>query len=484
LRDYDLILKGARIVDPVNGLDDVRDLAIKGPEVADVEHSIDVQNGRNVIDLSGKTIMPGVIDPHTHFLPLLSRKEPSEVKQLCARACNMMVKSGVITAVDQGGLMENVFGYLNECGAGMNVAVNSIVQGYLPSVNDQTPSRSQLRESADRAIENGAIGIKILGSSGNPFPLTPEATRSAIEIANEKRIYVAFHVGTSATSSSIDGLREAIELAGGNRVHLAHIACYCREERRGKDPVAEAMEALEILRGKGNLVSESYISPYDPSSGECVNGIPQDRSTRTRLTLRGYAATEDGLKQAILKEAALVEEMDDRLDVVMLRKGEALDCWRKAKTRVRVHFSVNVAEATILLTVRKDDQGEFIVDAIRTDGGASPRNVMVTSGLALVRYGALTLDDFVMKTSYNASRMLGMTSKGHLGMGADADITVLDLSKGMAVMSLALGKVIMKDGVAVGRGGTVITTKRGEKRVRESGLPYQVIDLEDSTLYE
>ena len=77
-----------------------------------------------------------------------------------------------------------------------------------------------------------------------------------------------------------------------------------------------------------------------------------------------------------------------------------------------------------------------------------------------------------------------MLNKGHLGVGADADITVLDPSRGEVVMSLALGKVIMIDGVVMGRGGTVVTTERGEKRVKVSGLPYQVIDLEESGLYK
>jgi len=76
-----------------------------------------------------------------------------------------------------------------------------------------------------------------------------------------------------------------------------------------------------------------------------------------------------------------------------------------------------------------------------------------------------------------------MMDKGHLGVGADADITVLDLSRGEAVMSLALGKLIMIDGIVVGRGGTVITTERGERRVKASGLPYQLIDLDKSRLY-
>jgi formylmethanofuran dehydrogenase subunit A len=95
----------------------------------------------------------------------------------------------------------------------------------------------------------------------------------------------------------------------------------------------------------------------------------------------------------------------------------------------------------------------------------------------------MTLGELVQKTSYNASRMFGMLNKGHLGVGADADITVLDLSKGEAVMSLASGRIIMVDGHVVGHGGTILTTQHGEERVKASGIPYQLIDSEKSTLY-
>jgi imidazolonepropionase-like amidohydrolase len=144
---------------------------------------------------------------------------------------------------------------------------------------------------------------------------------------------------------------------------------------------------------------------------------------------------------------------------------------------------VNIPSVAILLATRKDAKKRFVVTAISTDGGATPRNLIVNSGLALVRYGALTLSEFVVKTSFNPSRMYGMLEKGSLGVGMDADVTVLDLEKGRAVMGIALGKVIMVDGVVVGRGGTIITTENGVKHVKAVGLPYDVVDLHKSGLY-
>ena len=162
---------------------------------------------------------------------------------------------------------------------------------------------------------------------------------------------------------------------------------------------------------------------------------------------------------------------------------KAARLWKRARTNVWISFRVNVPSSTFLCATLKDEDGKFIVDAISTDGGSIPRNVTVESGLSLVKYGALTLKEFVEKTSINPARMFGMASKGHLGEGADADMTVLDLERGKAVMGIAKGEVIMIDGVVIGKAGTIVTTKAGESSVESKGLRYDVIDLEKSMFY-
>jgi hypothetical protein len=65
----------------------------------------------------------------------------------------------------------------------------------------------------------------------------------------------------------------------------------------------------------------------------------------------------------------------------------------------------------------------------------------------------------------------------------DADITVLDLSKDQATMGIAQGRIIMIDNVLTGRGGHLLTTKQGESAIKETGLPYSLLDLSKSGLY-
>ena len=62
---FDLVIKGGRVVDPANGVDGVRDVAIVGDRIAAVEESIDPGTAR-VIDAAGHLVTPGLIDMHTH----------------------------------------------------------------------------------------------------------------------------------------------------------------------------------------------------------------------------------------------------------------------------------------------------------------------------------------------------------------------------------------------------------------------------------
>ncbi|HOJ84932.1 MAG TPA: amidohydrolase family protein, partial [Bacillota bacterium] len=61
-----ICLKGGRMVDPSQDLEGRCDLLIEGGRVAAVEPQISPGNAR-IIDLTGKTVLPGFIDLHVHL---------------------------------------------------------------------------------------------------------------------------------------------------------------------------------------------------------------------------------------------------------------------------------------------------------------------------------------------------------------------------------------------------------------------------------
>ena len=93
---YDLVLKGGRVICPASGIDGIRDVAVTAGRIAAVQADILPSAAREVIDVSGKLVLPGLIDTHGHVFKYVTGRfgmEPDMVG----------VQSGVTTLIDQGG---------------------------------------------------------------------------------------------------------------------------------------------------------------------------------------------------------------------------------------------------------------------------------------------------------------------------------------------------------------------------------------------
>lgn len=63
---YDLVLKGGMVVDPAQEIHKELDVAISDGLIAVLRPDIPADEGREVLDLSGKVVTPGLVDLHTH----------------------------------------------------------------------------------------------------------------------------------------------------------------------------------------------------------------------------------------------------------------------------------------------------------------------------------------------------------------------------------------------------------------------------------
>ncbi len=436
---HDLVLTGGHVVDPANNIDGPADVGIAGGRLAEVGRV--TTGATRTIDVAGLHVLPGIIDTHTH----LSNHFGS------AEGHKMVAETGVVTALDLAGSFDDLAAALATGGAGLNVAfVHALVPGR--TVSDRDPLSAEVEKVVDVALSSGALGIKILGGH---YPLTPGATERAMAAAAARRCYLAFHVGTTETGSNIRGLAEALRLAGGRRIHIAHVNSYCRGQIT-QDPTAEAVQALDLLAAHPNAVSESYLSVYNGTSARCEDGVPASDVTKTCLRLGGYEQTQAGLEAAIRAGYARIHDVANGM-VVLTPAADGLAVWHRLGTDSGASFPVNhIPSAILLATTRRE--GRFVVDGLSTDGGSIPRNYLVRHGLMLVQMGAWTLRDFVIKASLNPARMLGIPTKGHLGVGADGDVTVVDTKAGRATWSTAAGRLVLEDGTVTGLGGRLMVT--------------------------
>ena len=445
---YDLLLKHATIVDPANGLHAVRDLAIQGRTVAAVEVDLPSDAAHRTLDLEGLHVVPGIIDSHVHVCRPFGG----------THGYTMMARVGVTTAIDLAGYPEPI---LEGIGSARGMSIG-FVYPIVPEVTvpDRDPDDATLTDLTHTALAKGALGTKILGGH---YPITPEAAARAIEVGHQAGAHVAVHAGTTATGSNVDGVLELLQLANGRRIQLAHVNSYCRGQITG-DPIAEAATVLAALREASGVVSESYLGLVNGAVATCADGVPTSNVVKTCLRTGGFEATRGGLLLAIEAGWGLVNRVIDG-ETRLLSGEEGAAYFLERDTQVGISFPVNSPGAGVSIATNRRDgvRGAFTVDAISTDGGAYPRNTIVSQGLALVRYGALSIDEFALKTSTNPAKMFGLDAKGHLGVGADADITVLDLDTLTPYASVARGQLIMQQGELVGSGGCLLVTENAQR---------------------
>src|SRR5688572_16500730 len=93
---YDLLLRGGRVIDPGQNLDGAYDVALREGRIAAVLPSIAPSSARETVDVSGKLVLPGLIDTHAHVFQHVTGRFG-----LDADMCG--VHSGVTTLIDQGG---------------------------------------------------------------------------------------------------------------------------------------------------------------------------------------------------------------------------------------------------------------------------------------------------------------------------------------------------------------------------------------------
>lgn len=463
---YDIILSKGRVVDFYNDIDGIYDLGIKDGKIIKVKKNLNHHLATQVLDLKDKIVVPGIIDSHVHILRPDSK----------AAGYRMLIRAGVTTAIDFRGPAERVAKEVKDYGYGLNVGVlNGIYPGC--GISNIEGSEKEIEEYIEESLEKGALGVKILGGH---FPITPETAKMVIRKSYDARAYVAYHAGSTENGSNINGMREAIEVANGLPLHIAHINSYCRGLIQ--DPLSEVSRALELLKNNPNIFSESYLSPLNGTSGDIdEEELPKSHVTRNCLKMFDYEPTKEGLGKA-LKDGVcnLYERVGE--EMILLDAEDGYKRWIDNGYKGNICFPVNSPIATINCVIEKDKE-RFIVDAISTDGGAIPRNVIVSSGMLLVKYGALSLKEFVQKSSYNPARMFGLIDKGHFSEGADADITVIDSKLNKVEKTIINGKIVLIDGYLIKEPGKILSTEKAVEFLEGIEAPYEIVDLEKSTYF-
>ncbi|HUQ94951.1 MAG TPA: amidohydrolase/deacetylase family metallohydrolase [Bryobacteraceae bacterium] len=147
---YDVLLKGGHVIDPRNNLDAVRDIAISARKIAAVAENIPASQARQVLDVRGLYLTPGLLDIHVHVFNTTGVKD-AWAGDNSVSPDSYSFRTGVTTMADAGSsgwrnfetfrhtvidrAKTRVFAFINIAGLGM---MTNIVE---QAISDMQPAQ-------------------------------------------------------------------------------------------------------------------------------------------------------------------------------------------------------------------------------------------------------------------------------------------------------------------------------------------------------
>ncbi|MEC7228073.1 MAG: amidohydrolase/deacetylase family metallohydrolase, partial [Candidatus Latescibacterota bacterium] len=193
--EYDLVLRGARVLDPAQNIDGLSDVAVTGGRIVALAENID-GSGRREIHLTGKLLTPGWIDIHAHLYPGSTTWG--------IRADAHYLSTGVTTAVDAGSAgWANLQGYLDFVVAPARTRFLSFVHvcgigltyGPLPELADMRYADAERTAFVIEHFAEHCVGVKVRQGEGQVADNGVEPLRLAVQAAEWAEVPVMVHIG-------------------------------------------------------------------------------------------------------------------------------------------------------------------------------------------------------------------------------------------------------------------------------------------------
>jgi dihydroorotase len=377
------LIKNGRVVDPANNIDGVLDVLVIDRLIAKVDKDIQA-DGVDVLDATGKIVMPGLVDMHVHL-----REPGREDKETVATGTAAALKGGVTTVLAMPNTTPAMDGPAHV--RRLKDIIAKSAKARVLIAGTMTAGRAGVAVCDAAALKNeGVVALTDDGCSVDDVAVMREVlTRAkaagipAICHCEDKALAGAgvMNAGLMATILGLRGISAAseykrvereISLAKetGARVHIAHVSCRGSVELIRQAKAGNVSVTAETAPHYFTLTEEA-LADYD------VN-FKMNPPLRSRDDLD---AVREGLK-------------DGAIDAI------ASDHAPHTENEKEIEF----------------DRSEFGVTGLETQLAVSAE---------LVASKILNWSGLVAKLSLNPARILGLAA-GTLGVGADADIAVVD----------------------------------------------------------
>lgn len=433
--DYDLVITGARVIDPETMLDEVRNIGIKGKEIAIVTR--DGISGADVIDATGLIAAPGFIDVHAHGQDPYSEK----VSIFDGRTTQMDLEGGALPVSQyydaKAGVSLSNYGVSVGHSAARLLLMDGIDAHGSPMMTHAlekaaaTGNQWSVKLSTDeqldeidtlvrKGIDESGVGIGVM--VGYYPNARSEGIARMARIAAEKGSFLTTHPRylSNIAPSGLLGQEEFIALALAYDVPLLlhHVPTNALSD------TPAALDMIDAANAKGaKILGEAF--PYVKGSTFMGTEILSPGwQERTGMDYGDLIWVETG---ETLTEETFKKYRAERQDGFFLMEHIK----RKDMLAAVLHPDIIIASDGMPLV---DADGKYLpFDAPFGAGLGHPRSAG-TYGTYLriaIDDGSLTMPQIIAKTAYQQAKFLepvvpSMARRGRLQAGAIADITIFD----------------------------------------------------------
>jgi dihydroorotase len=387
-----LLLRGGRIVDPSRNLDGPGDILIDGGRIAAIAPHLDIAAER-IIDVRGLVVVPGLIDMHVHL------REPGyEAKETVATGVRAAVRGGFTTVC----AMPNtrpVNDRPEVTAAILDLARGAGLANVLPIAAITVGSAGEELVDMKALIAAGAIAFS---DDGRPVP--------------DSRIMRRALAAAAAAGSLVIDHCEDRALAEGGVMHEGRVS-----SRLGLAGIPSAAEDIMVARDV--ILAEAVGAPVHIAHLSTAGGVRLVAEAKARGVRVSAEATPHHL--LLTDEALETPDADFKMNPPLRSAADVAALIKGLQTGTVDAIATDHAPHT------PEEKGRGFSEAPFGIVGLETAVSLVLD--RLVRPGTITLSHFVDLMSVNPARLLGLSGKGRVAVGADGDLTVLDLDRSSTV---------------------------------------------------
>ena len=505
-----LRITGGEVYDPANGVDGVvRDICIEDGRIV-----AELPAGAPVLNARGMVVMPGGVDIHSH----LASSSCNHARRLAPdeHAGDPAPRPELIESSDPprsgtGGTVPSTFttGY-RYAGLGYTTAFDAAVAPLLARHThvelDDTPcldagffalmgndeyllrqvdagERVRARDYAAWLLGvTGAYAIKIVNPGGVEAWKTPQRNLTGLDdqllgrrvtprailetlsdAANVLELPHPVHIhcnnlGVAGNWTTTLGSMEALS---GRRAHFTHLQFHCYGGESGKGWSSAAAKVIEYVNDHPEVSTDVGQVMFGPAmtitADAPVEYLLHKSSGRRWTNIDIELESGCGIVPLSYKEKAAVSALQWAIGLELFLLSR--DPWRVILSTDHPNGGSFLSYPALI---------QLLMDRSIREERLKQVNPKLLAGSTLIDglTREYTLGEIAIITRAGPARLLGLRDKGHLGPGADADLTIYSRDSDIAKM-FATPRYVMKGGTLIVEEGQLRRAPRG-RRLRVS----------------